>query len=415
MSAGLVVLTALVVPYLALMLLIALGMRWPTAPAPAVRRWPSVDVVVAARDEEVRLPATLAALRALDYPGVLRVIVVDDRSSDATAQVVRAARLRDPRLSLVEVRRSSRRMAPKVHAVATGVRAGSGEIVLTTDADCVVDPGWARAMVAPFADPRVVWTLGSVTTRRPGEARGFRERFEAIDWLSLMLVSRSLSRLGWSLASSANAQAYRRSAFEAVGGFGLAGRAPSGDEDLLAQRLGRLPRTRSVFVDEPAARVITAPMPSWRRLIDQRRRWVSRYQHVDQYHRGFWLAITLLGVQSLALSLALLSLPFVPGAAGTVLGLWGAKLAIEVPGMRVGMRLLGRPDLVGGVLGWALLHPFFISLALVASLLRPVPRRGLAPGDAHASWRMPAAASGYRRRLWRARWRRWRRRFSARA
>ncbi len=422
MSVGLVVLSALVVPYLALMLLIALGMRWPTAPTPAPHRWPSVDVVVAARDEAARLPGTLAALRALDYPGALRVIVVDDRSSDGTPDVVRAARERDPRLTLVQVTRPSKRMAPKVHAIATGVRAGAGEIVLTTDADCVVDPAWARAMVAPFADPRVVWTLGSVTTRGPGEARSFRERFEAIDWLSLMLVSRSLARLGWSLASSANAQAYRRSAFEAAGGFGLAGRAPSGDEDLLAQRLGRLPHARSVFVDDPAARVITASMPSWRALLAQRRRWVSRYQHVDQYHRGFWFGITLLGAQSLALSLALLSLPLVPAAAGTVLGLWGMKLAIEVPGMRAGVRLLGRPDLAGGVLGWALLHPFFIAVVLIGSLLRPASWRVPAASGVPAAWLGPRSwreptpiPSGYRRRLWRARWRRWRRRVAARA
>ena len=408
MSAGLLVLTTLVVPYLALTLVIAVGMHWPTAPRPALRRWPSVDVVVAARDEESVLPAALAALRALDYPGVLRVIVVDDRSSDGTADVVRAALARDPRLTLVQVRRPARRMAPKVHAVATGVRAGGGEIVLTTDADCVVAPGWARAMVAPFADPRVVWTLGSVTTRGPGATRGFRERFEAIDWLSLMLVSRSLARLGWSLASSANAQAYRRSAFEAAGGFGRAGRAPSGDEDLLVQRLGRLPRARTVFVDEPAARVITAPTSSWRRLLTQRRRWVSRYQHVRQYHLGFWLGIALVGAHSLALSVALLSLPLAPAAAGIVFGLWGAKLAIEVPGMRAGMRLLGRPDLVGGVLGWALLHPFFTAAALLGSLLRPTTWRGPSP------WGGPTATPANLWRRWRARWRRWRRRVSAR-
>jgi cellulose synthase/poly-beta-1,6-N-acetylglucosamine synthase-like glycosyltransferase len=395
MAAGLAVLTALVVPYLALLLLVAVGMRWPTPPLPPIRRWPSVDVVVAAHDEEAHLPATLASLRALDYPGDLRVIVVDDRSTDRTAAIVRAARARDPRLSLVQVRQPSRRLAPKVNAVAQGVRAGRGEVVLTTDADCRVDPGWARAMVTPFADPQVVWTLGSVTTAGPGEPRGFRERFEAIDWLSLVLVSRSLARLGWSLASSANAQGFRRAAFRAAGGFGIAGRAPSGDEDLLVQRLGRLPGARSVFVDDPAARVLTASAGSWKGLAAQRRRWVTRYQHVEQYHPAFWLGITLLGAQSLCLSLAVLSLPFAASAAPTVLGLWGAKLGIEVIGLRAGLRLLGRPDLAGGVLGWALLHPFFVSLALLGSLLRPASRRG--------------PASGYRRRLWRARWRRCRR------
>jgi len=376
MPSGLAVLIALVAPYLALTLLIALGMRWPTPPSPPVRRWPSVDVVVAARDEEARLPSTLAALRALEYPGALRVIVVDDRSRDGTAALVRAARARDPRLTLVQVTRTPSRMAPKVHAVARGVSAGRGEIVLTTDADCIVRPGWARAMVAPFADPRVVWTLGSVTTRAPAEARGFRERFEAIDWLSLMLVARSLARLGWTLASSANAQAYRRAAFEAAGGFGPAGHAPSGDEDLLAQRLGRLPGARSVFVDDPEARVLTAPMPSWRRLVGQRRRWASRFRHVRRYHLGFWLGVTWVGAHSLALSIALLSLPWAPSATAGVLAVWAAKLAIEVPGMRAGLRLLGRPDLANGVVGWALLHPFFVALTLVGALLRPSPRAG---------------------------------------
>ncbi len=396
MHAGLIVLTALVLAYLGLLLLVAIGMRWPTPPTPPLRRWPSADVVVAARNEEGSLPATLASLRALDYPGDLRVFVVDDRSTDATAAIVRTACARDPRLSLVRVRQPSRRMSPKVHAVAQGVRAGRGEIVLTTDADCRVAPGWVRAMVAPFADPQVVWALGSVTTAGAGEARGFRERVEAIDWLSLMLVSRSLARLGWNLASSANAQAFRRAAFRAAGGFGVAGRAPSGDEDLLAQRLGRLPGARSAFVDEPAARVLTTSMTSWKALGAQRRRWVTRYRHVDQYHPAFWLGIALLGAQSLALSLAVLSLPFAPGGAPTVLALWAAKLSIEVIGLRAGLRLLGRPDLAGGVVGWALLHPFFVSVSLLGSLVRP------------ASWRGPDA--GYLRRLRRVRWDRWRRR-----
>jgi len=395
MSPGLALLTALVVPYLGLMLLIAVGMRRPPPSVPAAateggRRWPSVDIVLPARNEAAGLPATLAALRRLEYPAPLRIIVVDDRSTDATASLVRDAAALDPRLRLLQVRTASRRLAPKVHAVERGLRSGQGEIVLTTDADCLVEPGWVRAMVAPFDDPDVVLALGSVTTRGPGVARGFRERFEAIDWLSLMLVSRSLARLGWSLVSSANAQAYRRAAFERVGGFGTVGQAPSGDEDLLAQRLGRLPGARTAFVDDAAARVLTHPMPSWTALLRQRRRWASRYRHVAHYHPGFWSAIVLLGAQSLALSTAVVVLPFAPAAAPAVLALWAAKLSIEVVGMREGLRLLGRPDLRGPeLLGWALLHPFFVASTLLASLLWPSP------------WR--AAASGSRRRSWRAR------------
>jgi hypothetical protein len=55
-----------------------------------------------------------------------------------------------------------------------------------------------------------------------------------------------------------------------------------------------------------------------------------------------------------------------------VLPLWGAKLAIEIVGAHLGLARLGRRDLAGPpVVGWALLHPFFVATVLVASVLRP--------------------------------------------
>jgi cellulose synthase/poly-beta-1,6-N-acetylglucosamine synthase-like glycosyltransferase len=403
MSIALAALAVLVLGHVAVLVWVAFGVI--AAPTATARRappfadgaWPSVDVIVPAHDEAAALPATLASLRSLAYPGSLSILVVDDRSTDGTAGVVRAAAAQDPRVRLVTVRTPSRRWAPKVHAVARGLAAGDGELVLTTDADCRVPSGWARAMAAPFADPEVVLVLGTVTTRGPGEARSFRERFEAIDWLTLMLTSRSMVRAGRAFASSANDQAYRRSAFERAGGFGFAGRAPSGDEDLLAQRLTRPTRARAVFLDGPEAGVLTAPMPSWWALVKQRRRWVSRYHHVDQYHPAFWLGIALLGLQSVALAAAVLALPFVPSAAPVVLGLWALKLAVEIGGTHVGLVQLGRRDLTGAPLvGWALLHPFFVATAVLASFVRP------------SSWH--AGQAGYRRRLWASRWRRLRRR-----
>ncbi len=402
MDLALALLATLVLAHVAVLVWIAAGVvatpaRAASAHAAPPSGWPDVDIVVPARDEAAALPATLASLQDVEYPGVLTIYVVDDRSADGTAAVVRAAAASDRRVRLVQVRSASRRWAPKVHAVAQGLRAGSGAIVLTTDSDCRVPRGWVRAMVAPFADPAVVLVLGTVTTRGPGEARSFRERFEAIDWLSLMFASRSMVRAGRAFASSANDQAYRRSAFERAGGFGIAGRAPSGDEDLLAQRLTRLPGARAVFLDHPEAAVLTAPMPSWRALLLQRRRWVSRYHHVDQYHPAFWLGIALLGLQSVALAVALLALPWVPQAAPVVLGLWATKLAVEIGGAHIGLVRIGRRDLTGWpLLGWALLHPFYIAIAVLASFVRP------------SSWH--AGQAGYRRRLWASRGRRtWRR------
>lgn len=373
----------------ALYLLIAAGMLRRLPPITPAPRWPSVDLVIAAHNEERALPGTLASVQALDYPGALRIVLVNDRSHDNTATLLCEAAACDPRLQLVHIDRPCHRQAPKVHAIARGVAAGVGEIILTSDADCRLPPGWVQAMVAPFAQPRVVWVLGSVTTLAADTPGNLRQRLEAIDWLSLMLVSRALARLGANLTSSANAQGYRRSALRAVGGFGAVGRAPSGDEDLLLQRLGRLPGARTVFVDHPDARVITAGMPSWRALWRQRRRWASRYQHALHYQPIFWAGITLLGVQSLLLSAAIVALPWQPATAPWLLASWGLKLTVELVGLRHGLRQLGRTDLVGSaLLLWALGHPLFVATIFIASLLRP------------GSWR--SSQRSYRRRALRA-------------
>lgn len=391
--------TVLVAAYLALLLYLAGGLRRgppdDREPATFHDRWPSVDLVVAARDEADTLPATLADLVGQSYPGRLRIVVVDDRSTDRTPDVVRAAAVADPRVHLVQVAECAAGRAPKVHAVAVGVGAGRGEIVATTDADCRVGPGWLRAMVAPFADPTIVWTRGPVTTQPPGQAHGFRERFEAIDWLSLMVVSRSLARQGGPWTSSANAQAYRREAFERAGGFGAAAAAPSGDEDLLAQRLARWPGARAVFVDDPAARVWTRPMPTWAAWWRQRWRWASRFRHAAHYHPAYWGGIVLLGLVSAAAVVALAVAPWRPDLAVALLGPWAAKVAAEVAGLRSGLRALGRGDLVGGaLLGWALLHPFAVATAALAAAVRSAswtPSRG-GGSEATAVGRRPRTA-----------------------
>jgi cellulose synthase/poly-beta-1,6-N-acetylglucosamine synthase-like glycosyltransferase len=63
--------------------------------------WPAVAAVVPARDEAATVGATVASLLAQDYPGSLRILLVDDRSRDGTAAVARAAARGDPRLTVV--------------------------------------------------------------------------------------------------------------------------------------------------------------------------------------------------------------------------------------------------------------------------------------------------------------------------
>ncbi len=355
---------------------------------------PSVSVVIPAHNEEKRLGETLESLSKQVYAGKLEFVIVNDRSTDATPLIIQRFVERDPRFRRVDVNVPSRRLAPKVNAVDTGIRASKGEIILTSDADCQYPALWVAGMASYFA-PDVAMVVGFVESTRAGGGARPLHTFENIDWLSLMLTSRSLTRFGWAFASSANNQGYRRAAFDAIGGFGASGRAPSGDEDLLTQRMGRLQGGRIVFADALETRVLTRPMPTLGALLNQRRRWVSRYHHTLHYHPLFWTSIAILGAQSVLLSFAVLLALFVPPLAPFVFGLWAVKLAVEISGMHIGAADLGRRDLWGlPIIGWALLHPFFIAAAALSSV-----RSG--------EWR--AGAQRYRRRFFKRQWREWRR------
>ncbi|HEX7021582.1 MAG TPA: glycosyltransferase [Trueperaceae bacterium] len=394
MTLFLVLLYALVLPYVALMLIVCLGM-FLSRKRPRSMATPSVSVIIPAHNEEDKLAATLESLSRQQYGGPLEFVIVNDRSTDATRDIIRSFVDKDARFRLVDVSAPSRRLAPKVNAVNIGIQNSSGEIILTSDADCQYPAAWVGGMVSYFA-PDVAMVVGYVETTQPGVPARLLHRFESTDWLSLMLVSRSLTHFGWSFASSANNQGYRRSAFEDIGGFGASGRAPSGDEDLLTQRMGRLQQGRVVFATAPETRVLTRPMPTLHALLNQRRRWVSRYHHMLHYHPLFWLSVAVLGAQSVLLSLAIVLSFVFPALAPFVLGLWVVKLAVEYGGMYVGTELMGRRDLWGvPVLIWAPLHPFFIATVVLWSLARP------------GEWR--AGAMSYRRRFFKRQWREWRR------
>jgi cellulose synthase/poly-beta-1,6-N-acetylglucosamine synthase-like glycosyltransferase len=361
---------ALMLPYIGLMLMVLVG-AYRAQKRPISRERPSVSIVIPAHNEQDKLEATLTSLSKQQYRGRLEFVIVNDRSTDATPDIIQRFVEQDTRFRLVTVTEPSKRLAPKVNAVNTGIQNSSGDIIIASDADCQYPARWVASMVSHFG-PDVAMVVGYVESTRAYGAKSWLERFESTDWFSLMLTSRSLTHFGWKFASSANNQAYRRSAFEAIGGFGASGRAPSGDEDLLTQRMGRLPGMRVVFASTKDARVLTRPVPNLLALLKQRRRWVSRYHHTLHYHPAFMASIGVLGFSSVFLVLGIILTAFMPELDPWVYGLWGVKLAIEMYGMHLGLTQLERRDLWGApTLIWALLHPFFIATVVIWSFLKP--------------------------------------------
>lgn len=107
-----------------------------------------VSVIIPAYNEEHDLPATLASLAAQTTPP-FEVLVIDNNSTDHTADVVRSWQRQLPMLQLLhEPRRGV------VFARNTGIRRATGDILARTDADTVLAPDWIANMTAFFAQPQ---------------------------------------------------------------------------------------------------------------------------------------------------------------------------------------------------------------------------------------------------------------------
>jgi len=143
-------------------------------PVPEGRSMPSVAVIIPARDEAESIGDAVRSLVASRYDGPLRVFVIDDHSSDGTADIARQAG-GDP-VTVI----SSRDLPPgwtgKLRAVAQGVEAASRtapDFFLLTDADIVHAPGNVARLVARAQRDRL--DLASVMVRL--HCRTLAERF----------------------------------------------------------------------------------------------------------------------------------------------------------------------------------------------------------------------------------------------
>ena len=111
--------------------------------SPQPHRWPRVSVVVPARDEADQIESAMASLLAQDYPD-LQILLVDDRSSDGTGEVMDRLARSDPRVRAEHLTSLPEGWLGKVHALQRGLDLADGEYVLLTDADVHYRPDTIR-------------------------------------------------------------------------------------------------------------------------------------------------------------------------------------------------------------------------------------------------------------------------------
>lgn len=242
---------------------------------------PSVTVVIPAYNEAKVIIASVRAALASDHPD-LRVIVVDDGSTDSTAEHLAEAFPAEPRLTMIRQTNAGKWAA--LNAAYALVDCG---VVVALDADSLILPDAAARLAQHFNDPRVGAVAGYV---KVGNCNGLLTSLQAIEYLTAQSIDRRAAELlGTMLVVPGAIGAWRAEAVRAAGG--LSGDTITEDADLTIaiQRAG----WRVVF--EPSAQSLTEVPEGTRTFLRQRLRWTFGMMQTAWKHRGAMLERRSLG------------------------------------------------------------------------------------------------------------------------
>lgn len=228
-----------------------------------------VSVIVPAYNESAGIEAAVRSLVASDHP--VEVIVVDDGSTDGTADLVES-------LGIPGVRVIRQANAGKPAALNAGLQASSYELVVMVDGDTVFEPDAVRMLVQPFADPSVGAVSGNAKVLN---RNGLLGRWQHIEYVVGFNLDRRLFDLAECMPTVPGAVGgFRRSALERIGGVSDVTLAEDTDLTMALCRDG----WRVVY--EERARAWTEAPASLGALWRQRYRWCYGTLQAMWKHRG---------------------------------------------------------------------------------------------------------------------------------
>ena len=249
---------------------------------PAYR--PSVSLVVPVHNEGAVIQRTLEHLLKVDYEP-LQIIVVDDGSTDDTADRIIAYKLAHDRGGILEVLTQAN--GGKADALNTAIRTrATGELIMCLDGDSILTPDSVTKSVAYFRDERVVATASNVNIIRDRTVLGFIQRFE---YLVNHHMKKANTAFNTEYIIGGVGSMFRRKTLDEVGMYDT--NTMTEDIDLTMKIIARKGNRDSRVVFAADSIVYTEAVPSFKSLIKQRTRW--KYGRAQAFYKNWRLFFSL--------------------------------------------------------------------------------------------------------------------------
>ena len=249
-----------------------------------------ITIVIPARNEEQNISACLHSIINQSYPKELfEILVVDDFSTDNTAAVVTSFNL--PYIKLISLKNFVTATAInsyKKKAIEIAIQHSTGDLIVTTDADCIAPVNWLQTIAAFYEHTNASLIVMPVAINCGNR---FIEIFQAVDFMTLQgITGASVNKKIHSMCNGANL-AYTKTAFTEVGGFKGIDSIASGDDMLLMHKIYKHHPDKVLFLKSKDIIVQTNPVHTIKEFFNQRIRWASK---ADKYDDKRIIAVLLL-------------------------------------------------------------------------------------------------------------------------
>lgn len=249
---------------------------------------PFVSIIIPVRNESENIQICLKSIFSQNYPAHLfEVIVIDDYSTDPTIRL--AKEIAEKNLTVLDLQnylgKPGEYMPNKKKAIALGIKNARGELIITTDGDCIAATGWLRAMVDYYTQHNYKLVTGPVFMK---PAVMPVEIFQQLDVISLSGITGATIRNGFpTMCNGANLM-YAKSTFIEIEGFKGNHDVPTGDDIFLMQKIDVRYDDAIGYVKNRDACVYTRPEKSLSGFIAQRVRWISKSTQFGS-NRSAWV------------------------------------------------------------------------------------------------------------------------------
>ena len=228
-----------------------------------------ISVIVAAKNESGNIGLLLRHLLAQNYPKhLVEFIIVNDHSTDDMLAQMAKIDLPD-NFHLLNAQEKSGKKA----AVTQGVAYAKGELMVTTDADCVMDAQWLQSVAWLYETQQPKFIASPVVFYHE---KSFLEKFQSLDFMGMMLITGAgISTNKFYLANGAN-MAFPKAIFQSVHGYEGNQHIASGDDMFLVSKIAQQFPKGIQFNKNLDAIVRTKAASTWTGFFRQRIRWGSK-------------------------------------------------------------------------------------------------------------------------------------------